>query len=157
MTLSPDPAYEADTLTCTPGDITDADGTAGFDTTYAWGQWNRHRRISTTLNGDHFDQGDEVVYRTPVMETTKAMQWLRTLSPSATPHTSINTVSISPTNPIVSDTLTCSYGKLHDVDGDNDSSTYSWTVDGAEVGTTAHVVDGIHAADANDLCGDPER
>ena len=30
VTLSPDPAYEADTLTCTPGTTTDADGTVGF-------------------------------------------------------------------------------------------------------------------------------
>jgi hypothetical protein len=36
VTLSPDPAYDDETLTCTPGTTTDADGTTSFSYAYAW-------------------------------------------------------------------------------------------------------------------------
>ena len=34
--LSPETAYEGDTLTCTPGDVEDDDGTTSFTYSYAW-------------------------------------------------------------------------------------------------------------------------
>ena len=149
VTLSPDPAYEADTLTCTPGDITDADGTVGFDTTYAWGVNGVDIGESgTTLNGDHFNRGDEVVcIVTPGDGDDEGDAVASNAVTIGNTAPSISTVSISPTNPRPTDTLTCSYSGFSDVDGDSDSSTYSWTVDGAEVGTAATLSTGFTAAD----------
>ena len=45
--LTPDPAYEADTITCTPGDTSDDDGTTSFDYSYIW-----------TVDGDEIDASD---------------------------------------------------------------------------------------------------
>ena len=36
VTLTPGAPYEGDTLTCTPGATTDADGTTAFTTAYGW-------------------------------------------------------------------------------------------------------------------------
>ena len=50
---------------------------------------------------------------------------------------SIDSVGVSPTTPTVTDTLSCSYAGFADDDGDSDSSTYSWTINGTEVGTNS--------------------
>jgi hypothetical protein len=48
---------------------------------------------------------------------------------------SITGVSISPTAPLVSDTLTCSTTGSSDADGDAEQTTYAWSVNGTAVGT----------------------
>ena len=59
---------------------------------------------------------------------------------------SISMVSISPASPRPTDTLTRSYSGFADDDSDSDSSTYSWTIDGAE-GTSSTLSSGYDADD----------
>ena len=62
VSLSPDPAYENDTLTCTPGDITDDDGTVGFDYTYSWTVDGADVSVTANqLDGSHYDRDQEVI------------------------------------------------------------------------------------------------
>ncbi len=48
---------------------------------------------------------------------------------------SISSVTITPSDPSATDTLTCSHSGFSDPDGDSDQSTYAWDVDGVSAGT----------------------
>ena len=136
VTLSPDPAVEGDTLTCSPS-ATDADGdTVSF--TYAWTvSSSTISPTSSTLSSAYFDRGDTVsCIATPSDGTdTGTAQSSNTISvDNSAP--SISAVSITPTSPAITDTLTCTYSGFSDPDGDADASTYAWTVNGVVAGTS---------------------
>ena len=62
VSLAPDPAFEADTITCTPGDTTDADGTTSFTYSYSWTVDGTESEVTdSTLTGDDFDRDQVVV------------------------------------------------------------------------------------------------
>ena len=61
-TLSPDPAYEADTLICSPGTASDVDGDT-VDYGYAWTvSGSTVSETSASLTGDSFNRGDTVTW-----------------------------------------------------------------------------------------------
>ena len=61
VTLSPNPAYEADTLNCTPATATDADGES-VSYGYTWTvDGTEISEASETLDGTWFDRDQEVV------------------------------------------------------------------------------------------------
>ena len=60
VTLSPDPAYEADTLNCRT--TTDVDGTTSFTYSYRWTvNGGDPGETSSQLTGDDFNRGDTVL------------------------------------------------------------------------------------------------
>jgi len=136
VTLTPSPAYEGDTLTCTPGSYADDDGdTVGF--AYAWDvEGIAPGETSTTLSASWFDRGETVrctiIPNDGTDDGTAVASNSITISNSAP---SISSVSISPASPTADDTLACSYGGYSDADSDVDSSTYAWTVDGLAAGS----------------------
>ena len=138
VSLSPDPAYENDTLTCTPGDITDDDGTVGFDYTYSWTVDGADVSVTANqLDGSHYDRDQEVICTVIPNDGTDDGDAVSS-SPLTISNTEpyIGSVSIEPNTPLVTDTLGCSYADFGDDDNDADASTYSWTIDGVIVGTT---------------------
>ena len=149
VTLSPDPAYEADTLSCDPGMVSDADGAVLFDYAYAW-QVNGVDVVETSyaLDGDAFDRDDEVVcFITPNdgVDDGDAVESNAVVISNTPPD--ITDVEITPSTPTFTDTLMCSYSGYADDDGDADSSTYSWTVDGTELATTSTLSSGFVTGD----------
>ncbi len=148
VTLSPDPAYEGDVLSCTPGAATDADGdTVTF--TYAWTvEGSAVSPTTATLSSIWFERDDDVACTvTPNDGSTDGdAVSSSTLTISNSPP-GITSVSITPAAARVGDTLTCSYGGYSDADGDSDASTYRWTVGGVEVGTSSTLSSGFVGTD----------
>lgn len=137
-TLSPDPAYEADTVVCSPGTSADDDGdTVTF--TYGW-TVNGGGVAATTnsLTGTDFDKDDAVVcVVTPTDGTDAGTPVVSTsLTISNTPPT-IASATISPTAPVVDDVLTVAVAGWSDDDSDAEAYYYQWFVNGApESGAT---------------------
>ncbi|MES2645168.1 MAG: hypothetical protein V4850_37115 [Myxococcota bacterium] len=135
-TLSPDPAWEGSTLTCSPGSTSDADGDS-VSTTYAW-TVNGLTIASTdaALADSWWSAGDVVAcIVTPTDGTTAgaAVVSNRVTIDNFAP--TITSVSISPASAAADDTLTCIASGFTDADGDADATTYAWTVNGAAAGT----------------------
>ena len=136
VTLTPDPAYEGDTLTCTPGSYADDDGdSASFG--YRWNvEGVDPGETSATLSSAWFDRGETVTCAVTPNDGTDDGAAVSsnsiTISNSAP---SIGSVSIRPSSPMASDTLTCAYSGFSDADGDSDASTYNWTVNGTAAGS----------------------
>jgi hypothetical protein len=134
VVLSPDPAYEADTLRCTPGSVTDADGTASFGYAYAWTVNGAAIGATTsTLTGASFSAGDDVSCAVTASDGAAS-----SASVSSGTVTIANTapvmasVSVSPSTGRVGDTLTCSAGAT-DADG---AVTYSYAWSNGAVGAS---------------------
>ncbi len=147
VSLTPTSAYEGDTLTCTPGTATDADGdTVSY--TYAWKvDGSTVAPTSTTLSSSYFGKGDAVVcVVTPTDgESTGTAVTSNTVTIDNTAP-SVSSVSISPTSPTASSTLTCSY-TFSDVDGDSNSSTVLWKINGSSAGTSTTLSSGFNGGD----------
>ncbi len=137
VSLSPDPAYEGDTLSCSPGAISDADGTTSFSYAYAWEVDGAALTITTaTLDASHFSKGEAVTCTvTPHDGTDPGTPIPSNSVVIANTPPSIATVTISPNPATVTDTLSCSWAGYADADGDPDASTALWSVDGAAMGS----------------------
>ncbi len=134
--LGPDPAYEDDILRV-EASFDDADRDS-VTVVYAWyvDDTLELEGSVTTLSGSYFDKHQEVYVEirptdgidsgTPV--TTDAV----TISNSPP---SLSGVSISPTELYESSTATCEVDGLDDVDGDDVTTTITWTVSGSAVAT----------------------
>jgi hypothetical protein len=146
VTISPNPAFAADTLTCSYS-FSDGDG----DPDQSIIQWTNSQGAvvgtNSTLSGI-FTGGDQVsctvtpfdgvVTGTPVVATI-------VISNSAP---SVANVLISPNPADATDTLNCSYSGFVDVDGDPDSSTYAWTMsNGNTVNGTSTLSSGYQKGD----------
>ena len=87
-----------------------------------------------TLSSSWFDRGDGVsctVTPTDGTDDGEAVTSESIIISNTAP--AFSSVSVTPSSPSSTDTLTCSYSGFSDADGDADASTYSWTVAGAEV------------------------
>ena len=136
VTLSPDPAVEADTLICSPGTASDVDGDT-VDYGYAWTvNGSPVSETSASLTGDAFNRGDTVTCTvTPndgEADGSSVTSNTVTIDNTAP---SIDLVEITPDPATASSTLTCSYDGYSDDDGDADTSTHEWFIDGVSVGT----------------------
>jgi hypothetical protein len=135
-TLSPGTAYEASTLTCTPGASSDVDGDAVTFST-AWTVDGSDPGVtSTTLSGTYFDSGDPVTCT--VTPTDGSAAGAAVVSNSVTISNTapvMGAVTLSPSEVREGDTLSCS-GVGTDVDGDSLSYAYGWTVGGSDPGVT---------------------
>lgn len=148
VTLTPDPAYEGDTLSCSPGSFADDDGdSATFS--YVWDVAGVDPGVTTaTLSSTWFDRDESVVCgATPSdgSDDGAMVSSNRITITNSTP--SITSVTISPASPTASDTLSCSHSGYSDADGDTDASIYAWTVGGAAVGSGATLSGAFSAGD----------
>ncbi len=131
VTISPNPAGPADTLTCSYT-FTDADGD-GDASTISWTIAGAEVGTTSTLAGV-FVAGDEVTCTvTPNDGTTTGTPQSDSLTIDNTAP-ELTSVTVTPESPGIDDTLTCT-AEATDVDGDEVTFAYSWTVDGSEVGT----------------------
>ena len=145
--ISPDPAYEGDTLSCVPGTATDLDGD-GITYSYDW--WVNGASISrssSSLTSSSFDHGDSVACE--VTPTDGSTSGASVISPTIVIENSVpelTGVSISPSLPQAGDSLVCAWS-FSDADGDSDLSTLSWTVNGVAAGSGATLSSGFVGGD----------
>lgn len=136
--LSATTLKEGDTVTCTPGRWSDADGDAE-SYTYEWlvdsvvvsGQ------TTTSLGSAHFDRGDSVQCR--VTPNDGDDDGTAVTSPAATVDNTAPTstgVTLSSLTPTTSDPVVATVAGLADADGDSISVIYAWSVGGAVVRTS---------------------
>ena len=134
-TLGPEMAREGSILTCTPGALTDPDPADMPMGTISW-QVNREPidAEGDTLDGTHFDRGDEVVCLvTPTDDA--AMGPAAPSNPVVIGNTSpiIGNARLDPAVPVAGDRVACLYD-YDDADDDADSSEVTWALNGEPAG-----------------------
>jgi hypothetical protein len=127
--LAPTTAYEATTLTCTPGTYGDADGES-VTLSYSWTVNGASIAATTaTLTGVYFGRGDIVACIVTPNDATSSGAPVRsstvTISDTAP---SVAGVTVSPSPAYTDTTLTCTPSGGFDADGDMISYTYQWFV-----------------------------
>jgi len=136
--LTPDPAAEGDTLTCTPGATSDADGDA-VATTVSWSvEGVSLTGLGSTLDGSYFDRGESVFCSVTPDDGTDsggAVDSNTVVIGNSAP--SVTSVAISPDPPVAGDVLTCTASGFSDPDGDADATAFSWLLNGTADGTGA--------------------
>lgn len=137
VTITPDPAYNDDTLTCS-ATVTDPDGGTPT-TTYAWTDATSGTALGSgptlDLSGAGVASGDSV---TCTVSATDALSATGTGSAtlSVTNRAPVAAAAITPTTASASDTLTCTATATDD-DGDTLTTTLSWDVSGASTAATS--------------------
>jgi hypothetical protein len=139
--LGPAGATTSDALLCTPSGASDIDGD-GVTVAYAWTiNGISHSTITDTLPSSAIQKNDVVVCQaTPFDGTDSGLPMSDTLTIGNTAP-SVTAPSITPTNPIFSDTLTCNPGTTSDPDADSVSLSYAWNVEGTTVTPTTTTLD----------------
>ena len=144
VAIDPSAAVAGDTLTCT-WTFEDADGDSDQST------------VNWTLNGETAGVGstlsttlarDDMVTCTVTpndgTDTGSPSSASLTVSNSAP---TVSTVTISPTNPSIDDALGCTWSGFSDPDGDSDSSSLAWTINGDSAGTSEALASGYVGGD----------
>jgi hypothetical protein len=142
VVIQPDPAISSNDLTAV---VTDGADPEGDSQSFTY-QWSKNGVLDSSLTSD--------VVPNPI--TSKGEVWTIRVTPSdgygdgpigeasivlSNSLPVVSAVSISPTNPMVNDTLLCNYG-FSDDDNDADASTIEWTVGSTVVGTGASIAAG---------------
>jgi hypothetical protein len=152
-TLSPDPAGTDDVITCAVGSTSDADGDE-VSLSYAW----TVNGSAVSITGDElgsawFERGDLVACAaTPSDDADDGEPVASDTLEIGNTAPSVTTVTITPIAPKAGETLTCSYAGFADSDGDDDSSTFSWAVDGVDVGVSSSTLSGGFTGGAAVTC-----
>jgi len=146
-TLTPEPAYEGDVLTCTLGVTSDDDGDTVSDS-YSWFVNSVSVAASSaTLGSTYFDSGDTVYcVQTPNDGTDVGVGVSSNVVTISNTVPTVSDVAISPDPATAGDSLTCSY-TFADVDGDSDSSSVAWTVGSTAAGTGTTLSSGFVRGD----------
>ncbi len=152
VTLDPDPGYLGATLSCSTNTPADDDGDA-VSLTYDWVVSGSSIAVpDPTLTDDYFTIGDTVqCFVTPNDGYQDGQTGESNVVSIDNQLPSITSVSINPTSAYADDTLVCTYSGYVDDDGDPDQSTWSWTIAGTEVGTTAEL-SGVFVRDDEVTC-----
>ncbi len=142
VTISPDPAYTDDELTCTEGTATDADGTTSFTYLYTWEIRGVSVGSGDTLASTEFNRDDEIVCMVSVSDGTDLSDPFSsdTLTISNSPPEVIS-VELTPSDPSTNSTLSATVSTT-DEDGDSIALTYDWEVDGSDPGSTSSSLNG---------------
>jgi hypothetical protein len=143
--ISPNPAYVNDALTCSYTGYSDPDGDPDL-TTMEWTISGTLVATGPTLTGV-FAKSDVVKCVVTPFDGTDAGSALtakRTIDNSIP---SISDVSISPNPASTTSTLTCSASGFSDADGDADASTIEWTVNGSSAGSSTTLSSGFSGGD----------
>lgn len=138
--LSPEPAYEASTLTCTGLGADDIDDDP-VDFDYDWTVNGVEVSVSgDTLDGDSFSRGSVVTCTatpddgdaTGTAQTSNAVTISNTLP-------LLDLVDLSTSAPTKVTGISCTPSGWSDDDGDSAAYTYAWYVNGTSVGTSTSV------------------
>jgi hypothetical protein len=152
LSIAPDPAAEADTITATV-EAEDADGDE-VTFTYAWSVDGVVVQDGgdATLTGSLFDKHQEVFVTVTPNDGWVDGQPLDsnaiTISNTAP---SISGVSLDPTTIYEASTVSCVSSGWADDDGDAEGYGYAWTVNGADVGVTTGTLDGTSFAKGDEI------
>jgi hypothetical protein len=146
VSLTPTSPSSADTLTCTPGSTTDADGTTSFTYSYAWTvNGATISATGSTLSPSLHSKFDVIRCSVTPNDGTSSGSAVSsssvTIQNSAPSYTS---ATLSPSSPTESDTLTCTPAGGSDTDGDTVSATYVWRVNGSTVSPTTSTLSGTY-------------
>ncbi len=150
VSLAPDPAYEADTLTCTPDTASDGDGDS-VSYSYSWiVDGSSVAPTSSTLTGTYFDKDDTVTCAVVPNDgeedgdTTES----NTLTISNTPP-EMSSATISPSSPTTDDSLSVSESGWADDDGDTEGYRYQWYANSSAISgaTSSSLGDGNTSKD----------
>jgi hypothetical protein len=149
-TISPSSPKTTDALSVTLGDATDADGdTVSF--TYAWYVDGSLVSTSSTLSTSLTSRGDEVyVIVTPTDGTASGEAVTSDTVTIENTLPVVSGLSLSPTSPKTADTVTASYAAT-DADDDAVSLTWTWFVDGADVGVSGSTLAGSYFAKGDEI------
>lgn len=141
--ITPAPAVEADTLTCS-WNFYDADD--GDDlSTVSWTVNGVESGTDLTLSGS-FVAGDEVACVVTPSDGSEVGDPQSTSVTINSPPT-MTGVSITPEEATATDVLACEGEGYSDVDGDSDLSVSSWTINGASAGASGSLVSGFSKDD----------
>jgi hypothetical protein len=147
VAVAPSDPSAADTLSCVVGTATDADGD-GVTLTYAWSINGDDAGVSAASLSGSFEAGDSVSCTATPSDGTdfgSAVVSDAVVILNAAP--SIETVTISPDSAVVGDTLSCGWSGYVDPDGDPDSSSIAWEINGVSAGSGAVLSTGFVGAD----------
>ena len=143
VSLTPSDPDAGDTLTCSPGTVSDADGTTSFTHAYAWTVDGIDVSGSSATLSGAFSRGETVTCEvTPSdgEDEGAAVGSAGVTVVNAPPEAS--SVSLSDTSPVTDDILSVT-ASTSDLDGDSVTLSYTWYVDGTEVsGETSSSLDG---------------
>jgi hypothetical protein len=149
VSITPDPAYIADDLTCNVTDVNDADGTTAFIFSYAWtvnGVVNAE--VSPTFAATDTLRFDDVTCSVTANDgavnsaaVTSAIHTIQNSLPN------ISTVTVTPDTAYAGDTLTCTYDGFTDADNDDDNSTIAWSISGLTIGSAPTLSTGFGNGD----------
>ncbi|MBK7759962.1 MAG: hypothetical protein IPI35_26875 [Deltaproteobacteria bacterium] len=146
VSLTPTSPTSADTLTCTPGSTTDADGTTSFTYSYAWTvNGSTISATGSTLAPSLHSKFDAI--RCAVTPNDGQASGSAVSSSSVTignSAPSYTSATLSPSSPTESDTLTCTPAGGSDTDGDTVSGTYVWRVNGSTISPTTSTLSGTY-------------
>ncbi len=135
--LDPSTAYEATTLSCSYEEATDVDGD-DVSVSYDWLIDSASLGLDqSTLDGGSFDRGDNVscVVTPDDGEDSGEAITSDAVEIANTPPT-FTSVSLTPSDPVVTDTVTATCYGWSDDDGDSESYSYAWEVSGTSVTAT---------------------
>ena len=138
------PVTEESTLTCEGRGWRDADEDEE-NYTYRWLIGGVEVAAGATVSGATFDRGESIVCEATADDLDDEGA-VRTAAPvtieNALP--TLDGVTLSDTAPRTGDTLTVTPGATDDLDGDEVSVSYAWTIDGEDAGTgTSLDLDGV--------------
>ena len=111
-------------MTCT-GVVSDVDGDSWTDT-LVWEVNDECRHRNQSVGGFYFDKGDAVSCTWRADDGSDASEFSSQTRIVQNSLPSITTVSVSPSDPVATDVLTCTYAGYSDQDGDPDESTIVW-------------------------------
>jgi hypothetical protein len=152
VTVSPSAASATTDLTCEATGVADADGDA-VELRYAWEADGAALSATTaTLPASELRKGQSITCTvTPFDGDTEGEPVTSAAVEVANTAPTLSGATIDPAVATVADTLTCAGVGFADADGDEDASTISWTIDGAEVGSGA-TLEGAFARDEVVVC-----
>jgi hypothetical protein len=134
-TIDPAEATELTTLTCTGSGWYDMDGDTE-DYRIGWEVNGTLVGTGATLDGANFDKTDSVVCMVTPWDGEEEGKPISSAAVTIdnTPPV-LADATISPSSPKEGDTLSVKLGTASDIDGDDITYSYVWTVDGKSVGT----------------------
>ena len=151
VSISPTDPTVSDTVTCSAS-ASDADGdTPTLSYNWTSGSSSVGTSSSLDLSGTSLVKGDGLSCEVTATDDQgdTAVELASVSIVNSVPE--VSAVSISPSSPTVTDTLTCSYSFLDD-DNDADASSVTWTVGSSTVGTGSTLAAGSVAKNETVTC-----
>jgi hypothetical protein len=144
-TLAP---TEADVVTATLVSLVDLDGADVASATYAWFVNDTQVATTLSLSGALFLRGDRVrVEVTPTDGTDRGAVAVSSTATVANSPPAVEAAQITPATPRAGASLSCAAVGWSDLDGDAQDVSYTWFINGTEVGTGAVLAGGFEGGD----------